>query len=748
MGLFLREQHANRAEQLPFIEWETKEGTLALIQDHDTRLKLGKFIGEVSASHWWNHDDLALKLSRVIPAPTGYPREWTLDLLKIACVLRTADAANVDSSRAPGFLWALRKGRISDYSNMHWLFQNRLTLPELRHEALVYASTQDFERAEAKEWWLAFDTLTMVDGELRRSDAVLARHTENQSRLAAKRVANADTPSALTSQVTVRGWSPIDTAFSIDDIPRLVEKLGGEQLYGKTTLAPVRELIQNGMDAVRLRRKVDPGFEAGSVQVKAIETDGEYRLVFVDDGVGLSFDAIVRHLLAFGTSGWLTDPAIGEFTDLYPSSDSVSGQFGIGFFSVFMLAEKVKVASRRFDAGPNDTVILEFENGLKQRPILYLAERQERLPRAGTTIEIILNAKVFSELTVSDDQEQKPGLALLRRTFPTSDVDLDVSFPGSNFIVSGHDWRNEPACDLLKRLSLDLNGEAGKDIVDWEKTAKYLQPVLSDSGEVLGRITGFMIGNRSHKSKFRILDGALVYKGARIANEDFFGVLQGVPVRASRDAGIPTCSPESLRTWFEGQAALVGNDEIGEANELWLGSSLLKIGADSARFPIGRLGDKLVSRAEFEGKVNELGEVKLSFTHSLEQISDVVGLKWVGPALLGIDTSYGLNTPGLLRAGWMSEHQLPEELQPFAKEEIGECSPLIKLACSVLDVQDGVVEVLEKNNSFFERLAKRHAVTDKHDVKHELATVHLTKGMTLEEFNAANPIKSDGSDEV
>lgn len=333
LGLFLREQHASRAEQLPFVEWQTNEGTLALIQDHNTRLRLGKFIGEVSTNHWWSHDDLALKLSRIIPAPTGYPREWKLDLLKIACVLRTADAANVDSSRAPGFLWALRKGRISDYSNMHWLFQNRLTLPELRHEALVYASTQDFERAEAKEWWLAFDTLAMVDNELRRSDAVLARHSENRSRLAAKRVANIDTPSALTAQITVRGWAPIDTAFSIDDIPRLVEKLGGEQLYGKSKVAPVRELIQNGMDAVRLRRKVDQGSE--TVSVSAIKADGAYNLIISDDGVGLSFETIVHHLLAFGTSGWLNDPAIGEFTDLFPSSDSVSGQFGIGFFGVY-----------------------------------------------------------------------------------------------------------------------------------------------------------------------------------------------------------------------------------------------------------------------------------------------------------------------------------------------------------------------------------------------------------------------------
>lgn len=97
-------------------------------------------------------------------------------------------------------------------------------------------------------------------------------------------------------------------------------------------------------------------------------------------------------------------------------------------FSVFMLADKVRVTSRRFDAGPNDTITLEFENGLRQRPILYHAQHQQRLSSAGTKIEIDLDSKVFEKLTSPDDEDKKPVLDRLRYIFPCSDVALDVSF--------------------------------------------------------------------------------------------------------------------------------------------------------------------------------------------------------------------------------------------------------------------------------------------------------------------------------
>ncbi|EMM8459656.1 hypothetical protein RRR51_001938, partial [Citrobacter freundii] len=169
--IFLREQHAIRAEKLPKVSWKGDSGLRYLIDDADSREKFGDFIGQVAASHWWDHAKLENNMqNKIIPAPSPFPSSWSIDLLKLACVLRVADAAQIDERRAPGFLRALRKNRLSDYSNQHWTFQNKLTQAQNRNDTLYFAALRPFPKNEAKEWWMLHDTLKMIDSELRKTD--------------------------------------------------------------------------------------------------------------------------------------------------------------------------------------------------------------------------------------------------------------------------------------------------------------------------------------------------------------------------------------------------------------------------------------------------------------------------------------------------------------------------------------------------------------------------------------------------
>ena len=58
----------------------------------------------------------------------------------------------------------------------------------------------------------------------------------------------------MTAFVAADGWEPVDAQVHVLDVARLVRQLGGEELYGKDITVPLRELIQNGADAVRARR--------------------------------------------------------------------------------------------------------------------------------------------------------------------------------------------------------------------------------------------------------------------------------------------------------------------------------------------------------------------------------------------------------------------------------------------------------------------------------------------------------------
>jgi len=60
-----------------------------------------------------------------------------------------------------------------------------------------------------------------------------------------------EVPEAFTKFVSLGGnTAPIDIRVQPHSMERVVELLGGKQLYGSDQLAPIRELIQNARDAI------------------------------------------------------------------------------------------------------------------------------------------------------------------------------------------------------------------------------------------------------------------------------------------------------------------------------------------------------------------------------------------------------------------------------------------------------------------------------------------------------------------
>lgn len=616
---FLREQHALRAEKLPKISWKADIGTRFLIDDADSREKFGDFIGQLAASHWWDHSKVDGELQdKLIPAPAPFPSSWSIDLLKLACVIRTADAAQIDERRAPGLLRALRRNRLSDYSSKHWNFQSKLTQAQNRNDTLYFASLRPFTKGEAKEWWMLHDTLKMIDGELRKTDDLLARRRGNSARFAARRVANIESTDNLKSCIKTEGWQPVDTAFSISDIPKLIANLGGSQLYGQDCVAPLREVIQNAMDSTRLRQVIDPQSPEPLVEVEIKSEKGNRVLIIRDNGVGMSECSIVENLLSFGRSGWLNDAAIGEYNDEFPSSDSVSGRYGIGFFSIFMIGDAVNIKSRRFDASPDQTVILTFPEGLNTRPLLCGAEYTERMTAGGTEISVTLDTTRLeeqswrSELAPPFWRESLNGPCELNeaisRSFPTSDVPVKVKNGNSINIIDGRNWESEPASALLRRIEgSSYPGELG---IPYESA---LSLIIDGTGTTVGRAVLFPDSLERFHRKEAEISGAVVSQGARLCSGKYRGILLGRPLRAARDYAVPVASKDAMRRWASEQAQLLRPILSKDEDQENIAAQVSSIGGNVGELKFCEIGGIYLNREELRNILSEKSGIWVAF---------------------------------------------------------------------------------------------------------------------------------------
>ena len=117
----------------------------------------------------------------------------------------------------------------------------------------------------------------------------------------------------------------------------------------------LRELISNASDALTRmhfesltnRDVLDVDAElAIHIDVPEVAEGEPKRIVVKDSGIGMDHDEVIQNLGTIAQSGAREFLArIGE--EEFDASD-VIGQFGVGFYSVFMVAEQVRVVSRSY----------------------------------------------------------------------------------------------------------------------------------------------------------------------------------------------------------------------------------------------------------------------------------------------------------------------------------------------------------------------------------------------------------------
>lgn len=119
----------------------------------------------------------------------------------------------------------------------------------------------------------------------------------------------------------------------------------------------LRELISNASDAcdkLRYLSQTETGLMADDPELKVIVTidKANRRLTIADNGIGMSHDELVANLGTIARSGSARFMSEVEGAKSAEQKLSLIGQFGVGFYSAFMVADEVEVRSRR--AGATD----------------------------------------------------------------------------------------------------------------------------------------------------------------------------------------------------------------------------------------------------------------------------------------------------------------------------------------------------------------------------------------------------------
>ncbi|MCB0584145.1 MAG: molecular chaperone HtpG [Phaeodactylibacter sp.] len=160
----------------------------------------------------------------------------------------------------------------------------------------------------------------------------------------------------------------------------------------------LRELISNAVDATTklkaLAARGEVKGDIGDTTIEVLIDEKDKKLIIRDKGIGMTEEEIKKYLnqVAFSSAQ--------EFLEKYKEESSIIGNFGLGFYSSFMVADKVEVVTRSYQkeatgvtwACEGDPEYTLAENDKKERGtdvILYINQENEEFLQSSRIEQLL-----------------------------------------------------------------------------------------------------------------------------------------------------------------------------------------------------------------------------------------------------------------------------------------------------------------------------------------------------------------------
>ncbi|AZQ44071.1 molecular chaperone HtpG [Nonlabens ponticola] len=206
----------------------------------------------------------------------------------------------------------------------------------------------------------------------------------------------------------------------------------------------LRELISNATDAtLKLKHLASIGeasVELGDQQIEVkIDKDGK-KLHIIDQGIGMTEDEVQKYINEVAFSG------AEEFLEKYKdtASDSgIIGHFGLGFYSAFMVADKVEIMTKSYkdepavhwscDGSPNYTIEAADKKDFGTEIILHISDDEQEFLEESRIRELLVKYNKFMPVPIKFGTKtitlDKPEDAKEDDPAPTEEVDNIINNP-------------------------------------------------------------------------------------------------------------------------------------------------------------------------------------------------------------------------------------------------------------------------------------------------------------------------------
>jgi len=200
----------------------------------------------------------------------------------------------------------------------------------------------------------------------------------------------------------------------------------------------LRELISNASDAcdkLRFESIANPALSSGDSELHIdVSWDPDARTITVrDNGIGMSRDEVIANIGTIASSG--TRRFLEAMSNESKADARLIGQFGVGFYSAFVVADKVTVRSRRADAPAGEGV--QWESDGKGEYSLEQVELAER----GTAVTLHLKA--------DEDEFLKPWTLKSLITRYSDHVAFPIRMPVEKDGKPSDEWSTTNAASAL-----------------------------------------------------------------------------------------------------------------------------------------------------------------------------------------------------------------------------------------------------------------------------------------------------------